>query len=84
MQDVQKKVRCRAIDVTGKNEINTQAGLLSEFNEAQAFRGREVSPVECEKMMKEAAEASNVRLMQNMERKLVVVSIYLSYEVYQG
>ncbi|XP_058757802.1 CRM-domain containing factor CFM3, chloroplastic/mitochondrial-like [Vicia villosa] len=73
VQDVQKKVRCRAIDVTGENEINTQAGLSYEFNEAQAFRGGEVSPVECEKMMKEAAEASNVRLMKKMERKLVVI-----------
>ncbi|CAL5215178.1 unnamed protein product [Lathyrus oleraceus] len=73
VQDVQKKVRCRAVDVTGEDETNAQAGLLSEFNEAQVFRGRELSTVECEKMMKEAPEASNVRIMEKMERKLVVI-----------
>lgn len=77
VQDVQKKVRCRAVDVTGEDETNAQTELLSEFNEAQVFRGREISTVECEKMMKEAPEVSNVRIMKKMEHKLVVVSIYL-------
>ncbi|CAI8619850.1 unnamed protein product [Vicia faba] len=73
VQDVQKKVQHRAVDITGEDETNAQAGMLSEFNEAQAFRGREISPVECEKIMKEADEASNVRLMKKMERNLVVI-----------
>ncbi|KAI5382904.1 hypothetical protein KIW84_070352 [Lathyrus oleraceus] len=73
VQDVQKKVRCRAVDVTGEDETNAQTELLSEFNEAQVFRGREISTVECEKMMKEAPEVSNVRIMKKMEGKLVVI-----------
>lgn len=36
---IQKKVQCISGNVTGEDEKNAQAGLLSEFNEAQAFQG---------------------------------------------
>ena len=42
MQDVQVKVRCRAIDVTEEGETIAQEGLLAEFTEAKSAWGREI------------------------------------------
>jgi hypothetical protein len=81
LSERQENVQCRAVDVSGEDETSARAGSMAEFNEAQALCGREISTEECE-MMKEAAEAKNVRLMKKIERKPAVVSIYLFYEVY--
>ena len=75
----EENVRCKAVDVSGEDETYAQAGSMAEFNEAQALCGREISTEECEKMMKEAAEAKNVRLMKEIERKPAVVSIYFFF-----
>lgn len=71
----EENVRCKAVDVSGEDETYAQAGSMAEFNEAQALCGREISTEECEKMMKEAAEAKNVRLMKEIERKPAVADI---------
>ncbi|XP_061344994.1 CRM-domain containing factor CFM3, chloroplastic/mitochondrial-like [Gastrolobium bilobum] len=73
VQDIEEKVRCRAVDVTppGEDE-NGQAGSLAEFYEAQARWGRDISTEEREQMVKEAAEAKNVKLVRKIERKLAV------------
>lgn len=73
LSERQENVQCRAVDVSGEDETSAQAGSMAEFNEAQALCGREISTEECEKMMKEAAEATNVRLMKKIERKPAVI-----------
>lgn len=82
VQDAEEKVRCRTVDKTlsGEDDANGQAGSLAEFYEAQARWGRDISNKEREKMMKEATEAKNVRLIKKVELKLASVSIRLSYE----
>ncbi|CAJ2676150.1 unnamed protein product [Trifolium pratense] len=71
--DVQAKVQCRSVDVTGEDVTTAQAGSLAEFNEAQAPWGRELTIEEYEKMMKKASETKNVRLMKKIEHKLAVI-----------
>ncbi|XP_057415744.1 CRM-domain containing factor CFM3, chloroplastic/mitochondrial-like [Lotus japonicus] len=72
VQDAEEKVRCRTVDETlsGEDDANGQAGSLAEFYEAQARWGRDISNKEREKMMKEATEAKNVRLIKKVELKL--------------
>ncbi|KAK7358280.1 hypothetical protein VNO77_00207 [Canavalia gladiata] len=74
VQDAEEKVRCRAVDITapGEDESTAQAGSLAEFYEAQTRWGRNISTEERERMMKEVAEAKNVKLFKKIERKLGV------------
>ena len=81
VQDVEDKVRCRAVDAipSGQGEATAQAGTLAEFYEAQARWGREISPDEREKMMEEAAKAKTAKLVRQIEHKIFIVSIYIFY-----
>ena len=81
VQDVEDKVRCRAVDAIplGQGEATAQAGTLAEFYEAQARWGREISPDEREKMMEEAAKAKTAKLVRQIEHKIFIVSIYIFY-----
>ncbi|KAK7398913.1 hypothetical protein VNO78_10087 [Psophocarpus tetragonolobus] len=74
VQDVEEKVRCKAVDVTlsGEGESTAQAGSLAEFYESQACWGRDVSTEERERMMHEVAKAKNAKLVKKIERKLAV------------
>ncbi|KAG4991998.1 hypothetical protein JHK87_025455 [Glycine soja] len=74
VQDVEDKVRCRAVDAipSGQGEATAQAGTLAEFYEAQARWGREISPDEREKMMEEAAKAKTAKLVRQIEHKIFI------------
>ncbi|RDX73487.1 CRM-domain containing factor CFM3, chloroplastic/mitochondrial, partial [Mucuna pruriens] len=74
VQDVEEKVRCKALDVTpsGEDESTAQAGSLAEFYEAQACWGRGISTEEREKMMQEVAKVKSAKLVKKIERKLTV------------
>lgn len=81
VQDVEEKVRCRAVDATsGQGEATTPAGSLAEFYEAKARWGRDISTEEREKMKEEVANAKTVKLVRHTEHKLSLVSIYIFYE----
>lgn len=82
IQDVEEKVRCRAVDATlsGQGEATVPAGSLAEFYEAQARWGRDISTEEREKMIEEAAKAKTVKLVKQIEHRLSLVSIYIFYE----
>lgn len=84
VQDVEEKVRCKALDSTpsGEDESTAQAGSLAEFYVAQACWGRDISTEERERMMQEVAKAKNAKLVKKIECKLAVVSIYLFCEGY--
>ncbi|XP_058722426.1 CRM-domain containing factor CFM3, chloroplastic/mitochondrial [Vicia villosa] len=72
VQDVEEKVRCRAVAVTpsGQGEATAPAGSLAEFYEAQARWGRDVSSEERERMVEEATKAKNVKIVKQIEHKL--------------
>ncbi|XP_061357575.1 CRM-domain containing factor CFM3, chloroplastic/mitochondrial [Gastrolobium bilobum] len=72
VQDIEEKVRCRAVDANslGQGEPAAQAGSLAEFYEAQARWGRDISSEEREEMMEEAAKTKTVRLVKQVEHKL--------------
>jgi hypothetical protein len=82
VQDVEEKVRCKAVVATpsGQGEATAPAGSLAEFYEAQARWGRDVSTEEQERMIEEATKAKNVKLVKQIEHKLSLVSIYTFYE----
>ena len=81
VQDVEDKVRCRAVDAIplGQGEATAQAGTLAEFYEAQARWGREISPEEREKMVEEAAKTKTAKLVRQIEHKIFIVSIYIFF-----
>ncbi|WJX29917.1 hypothetical protein P8452_18510 [Trifolium repens] len=72
VQDVEEKVRCKAVVATpsGQGEATAPAGSLAEFYEAQARWGRDVSTEEQERMIEEATKAKNVKLVKQIEHKL--------------
>lgn len=72
VQDVEEKVRCRAVVATpsGQGEATVLAGSLAEFYEAQARWGREVSTEERKRMMEKAAKAKSVKLVKQIQHKL--------------
>ncbi|KAL5079600.1 hypothetical protein RYX36_008021 [Vicia faba] len=72
VQDVEEKVRCRAVVATpsGQGEKIAPAGSLAEFYEAQARWGRDVSSEEHERMVEEATKAKNVKLVKQIEHRL--------------
>ncbi|KAG5009396.1 hypothetical protein JHK87_017911 [Glycine soja] len=74
VQDVEDKVRCRAVDAIplGQGEATAQAGTLAEFYEAQARWGREISPEEREKMVEEAAKTKTAKLVRQIEHKIFI------------
>ncbi|RZB95196.1 CRM-domain containing factor CFM3, chloroplastic/mitochondrial isoform D [Glycine soja] len=74
VQDVEEKVRCKALDSTpsGEDESTAQAGSLAEFYVAQACWGRDISTEERERMMQEVAKAKNAKLVKKIECKLAV------------
>ncbi|KAL2321193.1 hypothetical protein Fmac_030162 [Flemingia macrophylla] len=74
VQDVEDKVRCRAVDAfpSVQGEAKAQAGTLAEFYEAQTRWGREISSEERGKMMEEAAKAKTVKLVRQIEHKLSI------------
>lgn len=78
VQDVEEKMRIKAIDAasSGAEEGQALAGTLAEFYEAQARWGREISAEEREKMIEEDSKAKNARLVKRIEHKLGVVSIF--------
>nr|KYP69702.1 hypothetical protein KK1_008903 [Cajanus cajan] len=77
VQDVEDKVRCRAIDAIPSEQVEAKvlAGTLAEFYEAQARWGREISSEEREKMMEEAAKAKTVKLVRQIEHKLSIAQV---------
>lgn len=84
VQDVEEKMRSGAVDATpwGEDEATTQAGSLTEFYEAQARWGRDISTEEHERMMEEAVKAKSIKLVKKVRHKLSVVSVYLFFEDY--
>ncbi|KAK6261344.1 hypothetical protein QUC31_007160 [Theobroma cacao] len=74
IQDVEEKVRIRAVEPaqSGEDKGEAPAGTLSEFYEAQARWGREISAEEREKMIEEASKAKHARLVKRVEHKLAV------------
>lgn len=72
VQDVEEKVRIKAIDAasSGAEEGQALAGTLAEFYEAQARWGREVSAEEREKMIEEDSKAKIARRAKRIEHKL--------------
>lgn len=72
VQDVEEKVRCKAVVATPsvQGEATAPAGSLAEFYEAQARWGRDISSEEQERMIKEATKAKNVKLVKQIEHKL--------------
>ncbi|KAK7271250.1 hypothetical protein RJT34_26988 [Clitoria ternatea] len=74
IQDVEEKVRCRAVDAipSGQGEATAQAGSLAEFFEAQARWGRDISTEEREKMVEEAAKAKTAKIVRQTEHKLSI------------
>lgn len=77
IQDVEEKVRIRAVEPaqSGEDKGQAPAGTLAEFYEAQARWGRDISSEEREKMIEEASKAKHARLVKRVEHKLAVVSI---------
>ncbi|KAM1295955.1 hypothetical protein TB1_015077 [Malus domestica] len=78
VQDVEEKVRIKAIDAASSGAVEGQAlaGTLAEFYEAQARWGREISAEEREKMIEEDSRAKNAKLVRRIEHKLGVVSFF--------
>ncbi|CAN6717506.1 unnamed protein product [Malus baccata var. baccata] len=74
VQDVEEKVRIKAIDAASSGAVEGQAlaGTLAEFYEAQARWGREISAEEREKMIEEDSRAKNAKLVRRIEHKLGV------------
>ncbi|CAL2262274.1 unnamed protein product [Prunus armeniaca] len=74
VQDVEEKMRIKAIDAasSGAEEGQALAGTLAEFYEAQARWGREISAEERERMIEEDSKAKNARLVKRIEHKLGV------------
>ncbi|XP_009347186.2 CRM-domain containing factor CFM3, chloroplastic/mitochondrial [Pyrus x bretschneideri] len=74
VQDVEEKMRIKAIDAasTGAVEGQALAGTLAEFYEAQARWGREISAEERERMIEEDSRAKNAKLVRRIEHKLGV------------
>ncbi|XP_021292060.1 CRM-domain containing factor CFM3, chloroplastic/mitochondrial [Herrania umbratica] len=74
IQDVEEKVRIRAVEPaqSGEDKGQAPAGTLAEFYEAQARWGREISAEEREKMIEEASKAKHARLVKRVEHKLAV------------
>lgn len=77
VQDVEEKMRIKAIDAASPGAVEGQAlaGTLAEFYEAQARWGREISAEERERMIEEDSRAKNAKLVRRIEHKLGVVSI---------
>lgn len=77
VQDVEEKVRIKAIDAasSGADKGQALAGTLAEFYEAQARWGREISAEEREKMIEEDSKAKIARRAKRIEHKLGVVSV---------
>ncbi|KAM1340650.1 hypothetical protein ACFX2H_039012 [Malus domestica] len=78
VQDVEEKMRIKAIDAASSGTVEGQAlaGTLAEFYEAQARWGREISAEERERMIEEDSRAKNAKLVRRIEHKLGVVSIF--------
>ncbi|KAK9926295.1 hypothetical protein M0R45_023533 [Rubus argutus] len=74
VQDVEEKVRIKAIDAAsaGAEEGQALAGTLAEFYEAQARWGREISAEERESMIEEDSKAKIARRAKRIEHKLGV------------
>ncbi|KAM1036326.1 hypothetical protein ACFX15_038757 [Malus domestica] len=74
VQDVEEKMRIKAIDAASSGAVEGQAlaGTLAEFYEAQARWGREISAEEREKMIEEDSRAKNAKLVRRIEHKLGV------------
>ncbi|XP_010265125.1 PREDICTED: CRM-domain containing factor CFM3, chloroplastic/mitochondrial [Nelumbo nucifera] len=74
IQDVEEKARSGAVVSAHVEEIGGQAlaGTLSEYREAQARWGREISAEEHEKMKEEASRAKNAKAVKRIEHKLTV------------
>lgn len=74
IQDVEEKVRIRAVEPaqSGEDKGQAPAGTLAEFYEAQARWGRDISSEEREKMIEEASKAKHARLVKRVEHKLAV------------
>ncbi|CAN6577921.1 unnamed protein product [Malus baccata var. baccata] len=74
VQDVEEKMRIKAIDAASSGAVEGQAlaGTLAEFYEAQARWGREISAEERERMIEEDSRAKNAKLVRRIEHKLGV------------
>ncbi|KAM2487663.1 hypothetical protein TB2_039293 [Malus domestica] len=74
VQDVEEKMRIKAIDAASSGTVEGQAlaGTLAEFYEAQARWGREISAEERERMIEEDSRAKNAKLVRRIEHKLGV------------
>ncbi|XP_009360154.2 CRM-domain containing factor CFM3, chloroplastic/mitochondrial [Pyrus x bretschneideri] len=74
VQDVEEKMRIKAIDAASSGAVEGQAlaGTLAEFYEAQARWGREISAEEREKMIEEDSRAKNAKHVRRIEHKLGV------------
>ncbi|XVE64052.1 hypothetical protein DITRI_Ditri07aG0070300 [Diplodiscus trichospermus] len=74
IQDVEEKVRIRAVEPaqSGEDKGQAPAGTLAEFYEAKARWGRDISAEEHEKMIEEASKAKHARLVKRVEHKLAV------------
>ena len=81
VHDIEQKLKKEAVDAipSGEGEGQAPAGTLTEFYEAQARWGREISSEERERMMEEAVQAKRIRVVKRIEHKVAVVSILFVY-----